>query len=219
MLSSANFGMLSGGSRGGLSFRYGVDVPVTRVGGIDDPVWQAGTPSPAAPRQPDPTAALGVVAGGSLLLVAALVWMPWFGLDQNSAWWDLWPTWTAVADIPASFASSAFSPGTQGFGVGLVWLAVATAVSAGVTVPLLRLCFRGRKGLAVVELSLVAALACAVLVQVIREMAATPPYGEGPDLTYDWGAVVGVSAASLAVLASAVALLIGLRQGGDPEAA
>ncbi len=118
-----------------------------------------------------------------------------------------------MSHIPASFTSGAFTPGTQGFGVRLVWLAAATAISAAVTVPLLRLRFRGGRGLALVELSSVTALAVYVLVQVIREMRATPPWGDGPNLTFGWGAVMGVSATAVAVLAATIALVIALLRG------
>ena len=175
-------------------------VPVMRLGGIDDPIWKEGVAPPGPPAQPSLIKPLAVVVGGSLLLTISVLCMPWFGLDQNLGRWNLMPTWTPVDAVPQASSSGAYGPGTQRFGDFLLFAACAMVVLALATMYLVRWHSKDRTSLARMGLwSVVIAAACS-LVLVILEASASPPFGDGPNLSLDWGTVVGLLAVSITVL-------------------
>jgi hypothetical protein len=185
-------------------------MPSVRVGTIDDPVWREGVPLPQPARPSSPLLATIVTLVSSFVLVITLVAAPWFGLDQNLGRWNLTPTWTAVGDLPRAAGQEDFGPGTRGFGGLLVAMALVTFVLAVVSAcSVIRRMYQGRRPSLAFQSALVAA-AVSSLVMVIVELGASPPLGAGPNLSFDWGALIGVTAASLSALGAVIAVTITL---------
>jgi hypothetical protein len=153
-----------------------------------------------------PVVALVACAFVSAGCGVAAITLPWFALPQPTSglpWSSFISTSNALSVDP--FGSSDLAPGTQSWGYLLV---VWSAVVVGLAVVAISACVRStrRKLPAPARLLLCVVAAALVLVALgISEITAKIPFGDGPPLTYDFGAVLGVVLAVLSLISAFVA--------------
>lgn len=174
-----------------------------RVGALDDPVWAEPATVDLGPDLASPIAAWVLTMVGCVGLVAAIVLAPWIGLDQNLGRFNLTPSWTAIGPIPEASRALPFAPGTRDFGIAILFLAVAIATCDGVAIHRVR---RNRLPRALAWVIEVMVTVC--LIMVVLELRASPGFGDGPPLTFGWGAMVGLGAATLSVIGATVGLIL-----------
>ena len=153
----------------------------------------AGTVTPARPdtgrHRPGPgprrTARQLFLAAAALVAVMlASTLLPWFTSAET-------PSWTPYS----RWLDLGWAPGTRDFGLVMAALAVVTVVC------LVLVTLRpGRVG-GVVALGLTVGLLAVALVESAAHLSVDP----GPDLHFDWGAVLGCAALTAAVGCTAVA--------------
>ena len=171
---------------------------------FDDPPWTGPPPVAARHRPLSAVAALGVCLLGALG-VAISTTLPWFGLDDSIGigFLRLQSEMSALSRYLEPVQGGSVSPGTQGWGFlilalscGAAWVAIITLAGLGI----------GRRvpvGLYV----LLTALALLLVVASVLDAHARPPLGDGPPLRFSWGAVVGVTAATMSLIGACLALL------------
>jgi hypothetical protein len=177
---------------------------------FDDPPWEASPESRHVARRPSPVFPLAMCAIGSMALAASTL-LPWYGSDTvgGVSGWHLSSETSALSTfLLPSVGSSPLSPGTYNWGYLILGLSCAVAALSGIalivvpykkeskirgTTPLLY-------GIVIATLTLV--------VLVALETHARPPFGDSPPLRFDWGAIVGIVAATLSLIGGCWALFV-----------
>jgi hypothetical protein len=130
-----------------------------------------------------------------------MVALPWYGYGDGGSRWGLRIGFNAFLPWPTTIA-----PGGQGFAFLILGTAGAVVVLAVVTAHAVRPRRTDHRTAGGGLLAGLAIAATALPVLVLAEAQARPPYGDGPPLRYDWGAVVGVIAAFWVALGAGWAL-------------
>ena len=147
-------------------------------------------------------------AAGSFGLAASLRCLPFYGLMEpnNSPWpFDVLGTRNALA-VPLALPASRFMvPGSRSFGYLVLSWALVVGLFTLVLLPLGRRMFQWAMAVVAVGSSSLPVLA-------LLELFARPPYGDGPPLSFSWGAVVAVGAAFVAALAAWAPVVAYVRQ-------
>ena len=165
-----------------------------RVDIFDDPAWV---------ELPEPPRPLSVrlplrLTGISTLGVALSTLLPWYGF-----WGAGWGRWELQDEVSAvsGLLPHAVQPGGDGWGYLLIGVSVAVLVLAR----LLRF-FVGTRArsvsMAMRVFPVLATTSTALLIIAVLGLSARPPIGDGPPYVYDQGAVVGLTAAGVCVVAS-----------------
>lgn len=141
--------------------------------------------------------ALVLCALGSAGCGATALSLPWFGGDPNP---DFIATSSALSVPP--LGSGQLAPATRNWGyLLLVWSGVV--VGLAVLAIAVRVRHTHRAGRTPDRLMFCVTVAALVLLAlVISEVTATIPFGDGPPLTYDFGAIVGLVLAVLSFISA-----------------
>jgi len=129
----------------------------------------------------------------------SLLVLPFYGLlePNNRSWpFDVLGTRTAI-DFALSLPASRFMvPGSQSFGYFAIAIAglVATLALIGIAASF------GRRRLAEIGVGAAAVISTALLVVMVLEFLARPPFDDGPPLQYSWGAIIGVVGSSICAI-------------------
>lgn len=186
---------------------------------FDDPPWEASPESLNVARRPSPVFPLAMCALGSMGL-AASTFLPWYGSDTvgSLSVWKLSAETNALSTFllpPAG--SSSYSPGTYNWGYLILGLSCAVAVLAGIAILVLPLQSERNIRWSVPLLFGIVIAALTLVVLVALEARAKPPFGDGPPLRFDWGAVVGVLAVMLSLIGGCWALFVGARSSTEHD--
>jgi len=132
--------------------------------------------------------------------------LPWYGsLEATDGPWPL--SSPGVSATSPYLNGSSLSPGSQAFGYLMLALSSWTLVLASLHwVVVRRLTEEPASNLVMWLAAGVALSAGALLLGIILEAHARPPFGDGPPLALDWGATVGVIAAGVSLVGALCAL-------------
>ena len=161
---------------------------------FDDPAW---VELPEPPRPLSVRLPLGL-CGLTALGVALSTLLPWYGFwGAGSGRWELQDEVSAVS----SFLPHSVQPGGEGWGYLMIGMSVALLALACL------LLFFGRGGsesrpTPVRAFPLLAVTSTALLIIAALGLSARPLIGDGPPYVYVQGAVVGVTAAAVCLVAS-----------------
>lgn len=165
---------------------------------FDDPAWPTTPTPPSAHRYPAaliPLMTCLIAAGGLLVSLIA----PWYTIE-------------GIASFPpdSKVLITGFVPGGWAWSILLFALACATLVVSALTVRLVTTRKIGPAELRTAPMAL-AGLATALLAVTLLEALARPPYGDGPPLTLDWGAPIGLITAVVSAAGAWWAVIVALR--------
>lgn len=186
---------------------------------FDDPPWEASPESRNVAGSPSPVFPLAMCALGSLGLAASTL-LPWYGSDTvtSVSMWHLSEEASALSTfLLPSVGSSSYSPGTYHWGYLILGLSCAVAALSGIA--LIAVPHRKESKLkgAMPLLCMIVLAALTLVVLVVLEARAKPPFGDDPPLRFAWGAVVGVVAATLSLIGGCRALFVVTRSTTESD--
>ena len=165
-----------------------------RVDIFDDPPW-------VEVLEPPRPLSLGLPLGLcalSALAVAVSTLLPWYGFwGAGYGRWELQDEVSAVS----SFLPHSVQPGGEGWGHLLIGVSIAVLALVCLFLYFIRDASESRPT-PMRAFPVLAMTSTALLIIAALGLSARPPIGLGPPYVYDWGAVVGVTAAATCVVAS-----------------
>lgn len=170
---------------------------------FDGPPW-AGAPA-QKPLRKSARLPLTVTVIGAATLALTTPTLPWYGFVEPTGL-HFGAGWSALS---GNLFPLSPMPGGTGWGYLILGLAALTSLTAFAVRAVLKAnATPKRPGVRTAALLAVAALATMLLVVTSLEIAARPPYGDGPRLGPDWGAVVGGLLAAAVWLSAGVAAIV-----------
>ena len=158
---------------------------------FNDLPWDA-VPESCHRRSASFPLALGAIGSWGVVIS---IWLPWYGLPVASSWrFDMS---NEVNIVSRRLVVSFMRPGSQSWGLAILGLSLSGVALALCALYLLKRA-RGLSTASRFYLTVGMSVVSTVLVLVtVLAALARPPYGDGPPLSFDWGAVVGMIAALL----------------------
>jgi hypothetical protein len=159
-----------------------------------------------------PSVALLFLSAATAFSVALSTFLPWYktampgsGRFRPTSRWLMPP-----------LGGSAHAPGTTAWGHLLTAAALAVAVLAAIDAGVTARTTTTRSAGPLARHVMVTAAATILIVVVVLEVRARPPFGDGPPLWVDWGAVLGTAAAAACAATSWWALAASISAAKHP---
>jgi len=141
-----------------------------------------------------PNALVMSTAAAGTALSLGFPWFEFWGAGNSR--WDTWLSWSPLG-LPVPHGGSSLEPGTRSW--GFLLLAVSCTTLALTLVATFLIFHYQRRETTVARLLVAFAAVTAVALPILEivEARARPPFGDGPPLTFAWGAVAGIAVATV----------------------